>query len=187
MLDSGKQESEEGEAKPYLRAANIHWGRILLDDVNEMKFSKQQLERYALQSGDLLVTEGGVTVGRSAIWRGELDECYYQNSLNRARTKGKASTEYLYFWMYFLTKNGYIELVAEKATFGHLTKEKLEVLPMTIPSLDEQRAIAAYLDRETAKIDALVGKVRQVIEKLQEYRTALISAAVTGKIDVRDL
>jgi type I restriction enzyme S subunit len=53
------------------------------------------------------------------------------------------------------------------------------------PPLDEQRAIAAYLDRETAKIDALVGKVRHAIERLKEYRTALISAAVTGKIDVR--
>ena len=46
-------------------------------------------------------------------------------------------------------------------------------------------AIAAYLDAETAKLDALVGKVEEAVERLQEYRTALITAAVTGKIDVR--
>jgi type I restriction enzyme S subunit len=51
----------------------------------------------------------------------------------------------------------------------------------------EQRAIAVFLDRETARIDALVAKVREGIEKLKEYRTALISAAVTGKIDVREV
>jgi restriction endonuclease S subunit len=51
----------------------------------------------------------------------------------------------------------------------------------------EQRAIAAFLDRETAKIDALIAKVREAIERLKEYRTALISAAVTGKIDVREV
>ena len=53
------------------------------------------------------------------------------------------------------------------------------------PPLPEQRAIADYLDRETAKIDRMMEKVEAAIEKLQEYRTALITAAVTGKIDVR--
>jgi len=53
------------------------------------------------------------------------------------------------------------------------------------PPLPEQRAIAAFLDRETAQIDAMIEKVRQSIDLLREYRTALISAAVTGKIDVR--
>jgi type I restriction enzyme S subunit len=53
------------------------------------------------------------------------------------------------------------------------------------PPLSEQSAIAAYLDRETARIDALIGKAEAMIVCLQEYRTALISAAVTGKIDVR--
>ena len=47
--------------------------------------------------------------------------------------------------------------------------------------------ITDYLDRETGKIDALISKVREGIEKLKEYSTALISAAVTGKIDVRDI
>lgn len=55
-----------------------------------------------------------------------------------------------------------------------------------VPPLPEQRAIAAYLDRETAAIDALVAKVETAIERLQEYRAALITAAVTGQIDVRE-
>jgi len=56
---------------------------------------------------------------------------------------------------------------------------------LIVPPLPEQRAIADYLDRETARIDALMGKVEEAMERLKEYRTALISAAVTGKIDVR--
>jgi restriction endonuclease S subunit len=55
-----------------------------------------------------------------------------------------------------------------------------------VPPFSEQRAIAAYLDAETAKLDALEAKVETAIERLQEYRTALITAAVTGKLDVRE-
>ena len=50
---------------------------------------------------------------------------------------------------------------------------------------DLQTAIAEYLDSKTAKLDALAAKVEAAVERLQEYRTALITAAVTGKIDVR--
>jgi type I restriction enzyme S subunit len=56
---------------------------------------------------------------------------------------------------------------------------------LPVPPINQQRAIAAFLDLETAKLDALITKVREGIETLKEYRTALISAAVTGKIDVR--
>lgn len=61
----------------------------------------------------------------------------------------------------------------------------MDILVPVAP-VEEQHAIAAFIDRETAKIDSLIAKVREGIEKLKEYRTALISAAVTGKIDVRD-
>ena len=58
-----------------------------------------------------------------------------------------------------------------------------EVL-LPIPPLLEQSAILTELDRKTARLDALAGKVRAAIERLREYRAALISAAVTGKVDV---
>ena len=61
----------------------------------------------------------------------------------------------------------------------------LSSIIVPLPPLNEQADILSVLDRETARIDALVAKIREGIEKLKEYRTALISAAVTGKIDVR--
>lgn len=185
MLDGNKQPENE-VSKPYLRAANIFWEGVWLEDVNEMKFSRNQMNHYRLKKGDLLVTEGGATVGRSTIWQGEIDDCYYQNSLNRARSYGNTSVKFLFFWLYALKMNGFIDILAEKATFGHLTKEKLEEIQMTIPPALEQLQIINFLDRETAKIGALSAKVNSAIQKLQEYRTALISAAVTGKIDIRD-
>jgi len=54
-----------------------------------------------------------------------------------------------------------------------------------MPPTSEQKQIGTFLDRETARIETLVAKVREAIDRLEELRTALISAAVTGKIDVR--
>jgi type I restriction enzyme, S subunit len=77
----------------------------------------------------------------------------------------------------------------ESFTFGSTLKTigmtDVRKLVTPVPPLPEQAAITAYLDSETAKLDALVQKVEEAVERLQEYRTALITAAVTGKIDVR--
>lgn len=64
--------------------------------------------------------------------------------------------------------------------------DRINALPIVIPTLDEQNAIGDFLDQETAKIDSLIAKQKKQIELMQERRTALISAAVTGKIDVRN-
>ncbi len=67
----------------------------------------------------------------------------------------------------------------------NIAQSDMKEFVLAVPPLPEQAAIAAYLDLETAKLDALVAKVEAAVERLQEYRTALITAAVTGKIDVR--
>ena len=76
--------------------------------------------------------------------------------------------------------------IAPNTTLPIMDQQKIGCLVVAIPPISEQQAIADFLDRETAKIDALIAKVAEAIEKLKEYRTALISAAVTGKIDVRE-
>ena len=69
----------------------------------------------------------------------------------------------------------------------NLNTSIIGAVPVAIPGLAEQRRISEYLDRETAKIDSLAVKVGEAIDRLKELRTALTSAAVTGKIDVRDV
>lgn len=71
------------------------------------------------------------------------------------------------------------------ATRDKLTQTDMRSIPVQLPPVHEQHAISTYLDGETRKLDRLVAKAHQAIRKLNEYRTALISAAVTGKIDVR--
>jgi type I restriction enzyme S subunit len=76
--------------------------------------------------------------------------------------------------------------VAPNTTLPILDQEEVGYLPFVVPPEGEQRSISAFLDWETAKIDRLTAKVEEAIDRLKELRTALISAAVTGKIDVRE-
>jgi len=182
MLDSNKQ---IGDSKPYLRAANIHWDEIKLDSVNQMSFTKKQQSHYRLKKGDLLVTEGGHTVGRSAIWY-EDSECYFQNSLNRVRGNLSSEEKYLHYIMFHLKLSGYVNMISDTATFAHLTKEKLEALTIPMPPIEEQKKIISYLDDYCKKVDSSKLIIEEQIAYLKEYRTTLISAAVTGKIDFHE-
>jgi type I restriction enzyme S subunit len=76
-------------------------------------------------------------------------------------------------------------LNAVKSAVPGVDRNDIHPTKAAVPPVSEQRAIADYLDDETAKIDKMMEKVEAAIEKLQEYRIALITAAVTGKIDVR--
>ena len=92
----------------------------------------------------------------------------------------------VWFWFYWLQfRRSYLISLGYGGGQPNLSQDLLKAIRVPIPSLPEQRTIAAFLDRETAKIDALVAKIRKAIDLLKEQRTALISAAVTGKIDVR--
>ncbi len=92
----------------------------------------------------------------------------------------------IYYFFQFSACRIDLQARGQGSTFMELSKDKLADFEIAVPPLPEQTAIAAFLDRETAKIDALVAKIEEAIDRLREYRAALISAAVTGKIDVRD-
>ena len=92
------------------------------------------------------------------------------------------------FLAYALRETSFVEDIVSRSTgvsYPAVNASEIGDISITVPSQEEQIAIASYLDRETAKIDRLVEKVEEALDRLQEYRTALITAAVTGKIDVR--
>jgi type I restriction enzyme S subunit len=79
---------------PYLRNLNVQWGRIDLDDVQEVLLNEDEKQRFALEPGDLLVCEGG-DIGRAAIWRGGPQYMAYQKALHRVRSRGELDHSYL--------------------------------------------------------------------------------------------
>jgi type I restriction enzyme, S subunit len=90
-----------------------------------------------------------------------------------------------YLLLSFKAMQQYLESFTFGSTLKTIGMTDVRKLVTPVPPLPEQAAIAAYLDMETAKLDALVEKMEEAVERLREYRTGLITAAVTGKIDVR--
>ena len=167
----------------YVRNVDVQWDVVNVDNLPEMDFPFSERHRYLLRAGDLLVCEGG-EVGRTAIWGGELDECFYQKAIHRVRPWAESENpRFFYFLMYALAKGGVFTAGGNPNTIDHLTAVQLRHYRVPFPAKAEQRVIAAFLDRETAKIDALVARKERLIELLQEKRTALITRAVTRGLD----
>jgi len=94
-----------------------------------------------------------------------------------------ASVRFLKYVLHAVDAAGWFDVLCNRATIAHFTREKLADLRIPVPTLDEQRTIVHVLDRETARIDALIDKKRRQIELLHEKRAALISHAVTKGLD----
>jgi restriction endonuclease S subunit len=141
---------------------------------------------YLLREGDLLLARSGATVGKSFYYEPSWGRAAYAGYLIRARFNPTKTMPR--FVTYFTNSHQYWQWLSFsfiQATIQNVSAEKYANLMIPVPPFEEQRRIVAFLDRETARIDALIEKINNSIDLLREYRTALISAAVTGKIDVR--
>lgn len=164
----------------YLRNVDVQWDRINVENLPVMDFPLSERSRYRLRDGDLLVCEGG-EVGRTATWHSEIEECFYQKALHRVRpVMIREVPRFFYYIMSMLAKRGVFSAGGNPNTIDHLTATQLRHYRVAFAPPSDQRAIATFLDRETARIDALVAKKEQLIELLQEERTTLITRAVTG-------
>ena len=142
---------------------------------------------YLLEDGDVLLARSGATVGKSFLYQPNWGTCAYAGYLIRARVERR--TVDARFVRYFTATSAYwawLDSTYIQATIQNVSAERYASLTLPVPPLDEQRAIVAFLERETERVTELVGHTEAAIERLQEYRTALITAAVTGKVDVRE-
>lgn len=172
---------------PYLRVANVQDGYLDLDDIATIEIPAEDLERYTLQSGDVLMNEGGDfdKLGRGHVWRGEVEPCIHQNHVFAVRPTA-LSSEFLswisssdYAQFYFMGRS------KQSTNLASISSSNIMELPVVLPPREEQEALHAHLSEETGRLDELVREAERAIALLKERRAALISAAVTGKIDVR--
>ena len=184
MLDTNKISGQHLSA--YLRNVDVQWDQINTDDLPAMDISPTEVERFTVRNGDLLVCEGG-EVGRAAVVKDLAEPIGYQKALHRLRQlTPNEFPRFLFFVFRWATATGVFSGEGQ-STIAHLTGEQLRKYRFPKPPLEEQVSIASFLDAEAARLDELLAEAQHAITLLKERRSALISAAVTGQIDVRGL
>ncbi|MEG0343471.1 MAG: restriction endonuclease subunit S [Acinetobacter sp.] len=173
---------------PMLRVANVQDGYLNLNEVHQIDIEPQQLERYLLQDGDVLMNEGGDNdkLGRGTVWRSEIPNCIHQNHVFAIRT-----TEIESEWLDILTRASYAKFhffrqSKQSTNLASISATNIKETPILVPPKDEREEIRNYLKEQFDRFSKLENRCYQQVELLKEHRTALISSAVTGKIDVRN-
>jgi len=165
---------------PYLANRNVQWDRVDLSDLEWMDFTASERERFRLLPGDLLVCEGG-EVGRTAMWNGEMEDCYFQKAIHRLRPKDSSVLAgYVLRFMRFAVDEGLLTAFTSQTSITHLTQEKLAALPLPLPTWKEQRAILKVADAHDDRIrveEATLAKLRQV-------KRGLMDDLLTGRVRV---
>lgn len=165
---------------PYLAVANVQRGYLKLDRLKSIEITTEELEKYLVVEGDLLITEGGDwdKVGRTAIWRGEIENCLHQNHVFKARVPSD------------LLLNEWVELVfnsevgrdyfagASKQTtnLASINMTQLRRFPMPIPPVDEQKRILETL----SSLTELCEDWRSLLQNRQELSASFANAAIAS-------
>jgi type I restriction enzyme, S subunit len=164
----------------YLRVANVQDGFLDLTDMNQIEISRQDLKRFSVLPGDVLMNEGGDLdqLGRGAIWNGAFTPCVHQNHVFVVRCKSPLLPEYLNFWTGTKPARKFFLLAGKQTTnLASISKSSLGELPVALPAITEQRAIATAL----SDMDALLGGLERLIAKKRDLKQAAMQQLLTGE------
>ena len=180
MLDVTKN---KGTLRPYLRNINVRWGAFELSDVLEMRFEDDELERYSIRHGDLVICEGGEP-GRCAVWQSE-EVVFYQKALHRVRAI-EVLPEFLYYVIrHFIISNQY-ERYYTGTTIKHLTGQSLRIIPIPLPPLNEQKLIVEHLQRIIEEIDKIETEKTEALSLVSFAKSKILDLAIRGQLVPQD-
>ncbi len=172
MLD--KQKHQLGKELPYLRNINVRWDSADSSDLLTMFFKDSELERYGLQTGDVLVCEGGEP-GRAAIWDGRVLGMMYQKAIHRVRFKAGYEQRLLVFYLEFLAKTGRLERWFTGSTIKHFTRESFAQLPLPVAPVAEQLRVVAEIDRRLSILRETGAEVDANLQRAERLRQATLA------------
>jgi type I restriction enzyme S subunit len=141
MLDDNKN---RGDLLPYLANVNVRWGELELDDLREMRFEYDEMDRYGLRYGDIVMCEGGEP-GRCALWKEPVQGMMIQKALHRIRPHACLDHRFLFYSFLHKGKTGTFSSLFTGSTIKHLPREKLAKVEIEFPQLEVQCRIADVL------------------------------------------
>ena len=174
--------------RPYLRAANVFEDRIDTSDVKEMNFTPEEFENFRLREGDILLNEGQSLelVGRPAMFRGEVADCCFQNTLVRFVPASVLDGRFALKLFQHYMRNGRFQKIARWTTnIAHLGASRFAELEIPLPPLAEQKRIVAKIEELFSELEAGEESLRVARRQLGVYRQSLLKQAFEGNLTAK--
>lgn len=165
--------------RKYLRVANVFDGFIDTSDVNEMDFSEDEFSTFKLQSGDVLLNEGQSRelVGRSAIFRDDVPDCCFQNTLIRFRPNEGVLPEFAhYYFQYCQYTSRFVQVSKQTTSIAHLGVQRFAAMNFPLLPIDMQKSIAEA-------VSAVVSAIPELKLRGQKAKTIRDSVLTEGLRD----
>ena len=185
----GRQRSPKNHSgsqmRPYLRAANVGWNGLRLDDVKQMNFTDAEAEIHRLAVDDIVVVEASGSpdeVGKPAIWRDEVTDCCLQNTLIRVRSAG-VDPRYLLHFLDGVARSGGFVTRSRGVGINHLGSSRLAAWQVPVAPLDEQRRIVSILEENLSRVDAGTDLLRRIQSRSSQIEEGLLRALLVGPGD----
>ena len=177
MLDKAKN---RGDLKPYLRNLNVRWFDFDLSDVQEMKFTPEESDKYTAIKGDVLICEGGYP-GRCAIWEDD-EPIYFQKALHRVRFHNPLHNKWFVNYLYLMDQTGDLKNQFSGTGIQHFTGEALAKFTLPIPpdkQIQQLLHMANQLEAEVVRLESLY---RQKLTALDDLKKSLLHQAFSGQL-----
>lgn len=175
------QQDKKDTLEDYFCAINFGGNKYKPLPIKQMWFNSVEKTLLQAKEGDLFVVEGG-DVASCDIAKGIKENIYFQNALHRVRAKKDYDIRILKYWLWTAKALGHIDLICNKATIAHFSKEKFVSLPFIYIKCSEQKKIADFLDEKCAEIDTVIEKTKATIEEYKKLKQSVITQAVTKGI-----
>ncbi|MDX6915991.1 restriction endonuclease subunit S [Pectobacterium carotovorum] len=168
------------------RTTNVKNGKLYLEGglYTDQNTYNEWIKRGKPESGDILFTREA-PAGEACVYSGDIPLCLGQRMVLFKLEKNRVVPEFVLHSIYSGLSDDFVKQLSQGSTVSHFNMSDIQNLPLYEPPLCEQKEIKEYLECNLSKHDNLIVSAQDMISLMQERRTALISAAVTGKIDVR--
>jgi type I restriction enzyme S subunit len=171
---------------PYLRVANVQDGYLDLGSIKEIEILESEQEKWQLQDGDILLTEGGDwdKLGRGVVWHSEIKMCIHQNHIFRLRVNpNEFDPEYLCSLIGSAYGKDYFRAASKQTTnLASINQRQLKAFKAFKPPLEEQRRIIAYVDALQSNLDALKRHQAETANKLDALMPSILNKAFSGEL-----
>lgn len=177
MLDKQKN---KGIPRKYLRNINVRWFSFDLSDLLKMRIDEDEIEKYSIHKGDLVICEGGEP-GRCAVWM-EDEPIFYQKALHRIRFTVLAEPKFYMYYLWFAAQTGQLQKYFTGTGIKHLTGQSLVKIPVPFTDIRTQREILSIIESRLSVCDSIEKTIDTALQQAEALRQSILKQAFEGKL-----